>query len=125
MHEQELPSDWREPEHTAVKRLFEAVGRRPTEAELTKVREIVDAAEQIDPSPIHEQLVAQLNSDTEGSLRRGDRVELVDPDTGKTVCRLAFRDAVVLAFEIEQAAARLRARESYRVIFDRQNRETT
>jgi hypothetical protein len=123
MHEQELPSDWREREHTAVKRLFEAVGRRPTEAELTKVQEIVDAAEPIGPPRMHEQLVAQLSElpYVEGSPWRADRVQLVDPNTQTVVCSLTYRDAVVLAFEIEQTAARVMAGQWLREVMERRN----
>jgi hypothetical protein len=49
-------------------------------------------------------------------------VELVDPNTGELVCRLAYRDAVVLAFEIEQACARVLAAEHLREIMERHNR---
>jgi hypothetical protein len=71
-----------------------------------------------------ERLRAQLTdrSDGEGSPWREDRVELVDPNTGELVCRLAYRDAVVLAFEIEQACARVLAAQWLREIMERHNR---
>ncbi|MGH3679791.1 MAG: hypothetical protein ACRDT2_05980 [Natronosporangium sp.] len=40
------PADWRERERAALKRLFDAVGRRPTKDERAKAEEIAVAAEQ-------------------------------------------------------------------------------
>jgi hypothetical protein len=71
-----------------------------------------------------EQLRAAVRERTlaEESPWREDRVELVDPNTGELVCRLAYRDAVVLAFEIAQACARVLAAEHLREIMERHNR---
>jgi hypothetical protein len=41
----QLPADWREREQLALERLFDAAGRRPTEAERAKAEEIAVAAE--------------------------------------------------------------------------------
>jgi hypothetical protein len=63
---------------------------------------------------MREQMTAELSSfrpEAEGEPRQQDRIDLIDPNTQELVCSLTFRDAVVLAFEIEQVAARLRARE--------------
>jgi hypothetical protein len=69
---------------------------------------------------MHEQLVAQLSElpYAEGSPWREDRVRLVDPNTQEVVCSLAYRDAVVLAFEIEQAASRVLASQWLREIME-------
>jgi hypothetical protein len=59
---------------------------------------------------MREQLHARLSEpDPDGSPWQQERVELVDPNTQTLVCRLAYQDAVVLAFEIEQMCARVLA----------------
>jgi hypothetical protein len=69
---------------------------------------------------MHEQLRAQLgeHADPDGSPWREQWVELVDPNTGELVCRLAYHDAVVLAFEIEQMCARVLAGQWLREIME-------
>jgi hypothetical protein len=75
---------------------------------------------------VHERLLAQLSElpYVEGSPWREDRVNLVDPNTEETVCSMAYRDAVVLAFEIEQAAARVLAAQWVREVMERRDRES-
>ena len=46
-------------------------------------------------------------------------MELVDPNTGELVCRLAYHDAVILTFEIEQAFARVLGTQHLRETLDR------
>jgi hypothetical protein len=70
---------------------------------------------------VREQLRAQLgeHADHDGSPWREQWVELVDPNTQELVCRLAYPDAVVLAFEIEQMCARVLAGQWLREIMQR------
>jgi hypothetical protein len=69
---------------------------------------------------MYEQVRADVSERSgESSPWREDRVKLVDPNTGETVCRLDYRDAVVLAFEIEQACARVLAGQWLREIMER------
>lgn len=75
---------------------------------------------------MHERLLAQLSElpYVEGSPWREDRVNLVDPNTQETVCSLAYRDAVVLAFEIEQTAAQVLTSQWLREVMERHDRES-
>jgi hypothetical protein len=76
-------------------------------------------------STTRKQLRAQLTEshDPNSPPWREDRVELVDPNTGELVCRLAYQDAVVLAFEIEQASAQVHAAQWLRETLTRHNRK--